>query len=257
MNSQNKNLKKDKRLSYKERSEDYLQTLKQVMVEEREDNMNELPYSKAIIIDNRNIFYIFFSFIIDKLDLINIFLNEHKIKIILLEEFILALSINFFFNALLYTDDVVSNKYHNNGKLDSIVTLILSIISNLVTSIFFYYIKYSRGIEEKVKYIAEIKRKYHFYRNMKRLFSLLRIKFALFILWQIIILGTCIYYLVIFFAKYPYSQKSLILNYCYSLIESIIISFGITIIISLTRKIGLSCSIKRLYNTSKYIDSKF
>ena len=244
-------------MSYKEGQEDYLQNLKLMIVGNSEDNMNELPYTKAILIDNRNIFYIFFSFIIDKFDLINIFCNEHKIKIILLEEFILALLINFFFNALLYTDDVVSNKYHNNGKLDIFVTLILSIISNLVTSIFCHYIKYSRGIEERVEYIAEIKRKYHFYRNMKKLFSHLKIKFAFFFVYQIIIIATCIYYLVIFGVKYSCSQNSLILNYCYSLIESIIISFGITIIISITRKIGLSCSNKRLYNTSKYIDSKF
>ena len=244
-------------MPYKEGNEDYLQNMKQIIVAENEENMNELPYSKAILIDNRNIFYIFFSLIIDKLELINILYNEHVIKIILLEEFILEMLINFFFNALLYTDDVVSNKYHNKGKLDIFVTLILSIISNLVTSIFYYYIKYSRGIEERVKNIIEIKRKYHFYRNMKKLFSHLKIKFAFFFVCQIIIIATCIYYLVIFGVKYPCSQNSLILNYCYSLIESIIISFGITIIISITRKIGLSCSNKRLYNTSKYIDSKF
>ena len=257
VNIKNKNIKNFKKTLYEESNKDYLQITKQKMVEENEGDMNELPYSKALFIDKRNIFCIFFSFVIGKLELINIFVDEHIIKIILFEEFILALLINFFFNALLFTDDVVSNKYHNNGKLDIIVTLILSIISNIVTSIFCYYIKYSRGIEERVKSISQIKRKYHFYRNMQKLFLELKIKFVCFFVYQIIIIATCIYYLVIFGVKYPCSQKSLILNYFYSLVESIITSFGIALIVSIIRKIGLSYSNKRLYNASKFIDSKF
>ena len=219
--------------------------------------MNDLPYSKAIHIDNRNIFYVFYSLIIDKFELISIFCNDNKLKIILFSEYILSLLINFFFNSLLYTDDVVSNKYHNNGELDIVVTLTLSIVSNIVTSIFCYYIKYTRGIEERIKLITEIKYKMAFYRNIRQLLLYLRIKFICFFISQLIILFTCMYYVVIFCVKYSRSQKSLIVNYCYSLVESIITSFGIALIILITRKIGLSCSNKALYNTSKYINSKF
>ena len=169
----------------------------------------------------------------------------------------MGLLINFFFNALLYSDDVVSNKYHNNGQLDIIVSLTLSILSNIVTSIFCYYIKYSKGVGERVKLILEIRYQTHFYHNMKRLFLYLKLKFTCFFMSQIIIVGACMYYIVIFGIKYYYSQKSLIVNFLYSLVESIITSFGITLIIIITRKIGLSCSNKQLYNTSKYINSKF
>jgi hypothetical protein len=223
----------------------------------KEENMNDLPYTKAIHIDNRNIFYVFYSLIIDKFELISIFCNDNKLKIILFSEYILSLLINFFFNSLLYTDDVVSNKYHNNGELDIIVTLTLSIVSNIVTKIFCFYIKYTRGIEERIKLITEIKYKMPFYRNIRQLFLYLRLKFVCFFISQLIILFTCMYYVVIFCVKYSRSQKSLIVNYCYSLVESIITSFGIALIILITRKIGLSCSSKALYNTSKYINSKF
>ena len=103
------------------------------------ENINDLPYTKAIKVDKRNIFQIFYSFIIEKLELISIIISNNQIKIIIFVEYILALLINFFFNALLYSDDVISNKYHNNGELDIIVTLTLSILSNLVTSVFCYY----------------------------------------------------------------------------------------------------------------------
>ena len=124
---------------------------------EHEEKINELPFSKAILVDKRNIIQIFFSFITEKLELIGILLSNHKIKIILLEEYILSLLINFFINALLYSDEVVSNKYHNNGKLDLAVSLVLSILSNIVTSIICYFLKYSRGFEEWMNLILEIK----------------------------------------------------------------------------------------------------
>ena len=46
-------------------------------------------------------------------------------------------------------------------------------------------------------------------------------------------------------------------NYATSLIEDIIKSIIAAIIITISRRIGLVCLNKYLYNTSKYINSKF
>ena len=223
----------------------------------KEENINEFPYSKAVRLDKRNVFLIFYSFIIQKLELIDIFCGGSKIKIILLGEYILSLLINFFFNSLLYTDDVVSNKYHNNGELDLIVTLTLSIISNIVTSAFCYYIKYSRGIEERISLIAEIRYKRKLSTNIEKFISFLRLKYICFFIVQLLVFAACLYYIVIFCILYNRSQKSLIVNYCYSLVESIITAFGIALIVLVFRKIGLGCGNKNIYNTSLYINSKF
>ena len=220
-------------------------------------NMNELPFSKAVHVDKRNVFYVFYTLIIEKLELISIFCSDSKIKVILFIEYVLSLLINFFFNSLLYTDDVISNKYHNNGELDIIVTLTLSIVSNIVTSIFCYYTKYSRGIDERINLISEIRYNKSFYRNTEKFIRFLRIKFVCFFMCQIVILATCMYYIVIFCILYKRSQESLIVNYCYSLVESLITSFAITFIIIITRKIALSCMNKELYNVSQFINSKF
>ena len=225
--------------------------------ENKGGNINELPFSKAVHADKRNVFYIFYTLIIEKLELISIFCSDSKIKIILFIEYVLSLLINFFFNSLLYTDDVISNKYHNNGELDIIVTLTLSIISNIVTSIFCYYTKYSRGIDERINLISEIRASMPFYRNVKKFFLFLRIKFVCFFICQILILAICMYYIVIFCILYKRSQESLIVNYCYSLVESLLTSFAITFIIIITRKIALSCMNKELYNVSQFINSKF
>ena len=96
--------------------------------------INELPFSQAINFDKRNIWNIFCSFLIQKIELISFFYLKSQIKIILIGEYIFSLLINLFFNTLLFSDDVVSHKYHNNGELDIIVTLVLSILSNIITS---------------------------------------------------------------------------------------------------------------------------
>ena len=175
----------------------------------------------------------------------------------LVSEYILSLIINFFFNTLLYSDEVVSNKYHNNGKLDMIVTLLLSISSNIITSIICYYANYSKGIDERYELILEIKNRYHYLRNIIKLLRFLKKKFILFFLSEILIFFGCFYYIVIFFIIYSKSRGSLIINYLTSLLESLITGFVLTFIILATRKIGLVCKNKDLYNTSKFINNKF
>ena len=232
-------------------SKDYFTNL------EKEEDINELPYTKAIIVDKRNVFQIFYSFIIDKLEFISILFSNNKIKIILFAEYIMSLLINFFFNALLYSDEVVSNKYHNNGELDFLVSLLLSILSNVITSIFCYYLKYSNGVEERINLILDLRNDFHFYRNLMFFLSRLKLKFICFYIFQLIIFWGIMYYIVIFCVLYSCSQTSLIINYCYSLVESIITSIVISLIILVTRKIGIICKNKNFYNISKYINKKF
>ena len=221
------------------------------------EDYNELPFTQAIIYDKRNVFQIFKSLIFSKLELINILCGSQKIKIIMIGEYILSLLTNFFFNALLYTDEVVSNKYHNNGQLDFIVTLTLSLLSNIITSIICYFIRYSEGIEDRTKFIMEIKNKKAYLRNIKVFYKYLKLKFILFIICEIVIICGCFYYIVIFCIVYSFSKVSLFINYLFSLLEGLITSIAITIIIVVIRKIGLSYSIKNIYNTSKYINAKF
>ena len=211
----------------------------------------------AIYIDKRNIFQMFMSLIIQKLEFINLFFRNDKIKIMIVNEYILSLLINFFFNTLLYTDEVVSNKYHNNGELDMIVTLTLSLLSNVITSIIVYYSKYSKGIEERFDLILELKIRKYYLKNIELIFKYLKIKLFCFLFTELLILFCCFYYVVIFCIVYSYSKKSLLINYLMSLLESFITSIAITIIILVTRLIGLKCLNNKSYNVSKYINDRF
>ena len=226
---------KDKNNQWNLPSMEYLMPFNNLGQETNKENIiiedyNELPYTQAKILDKRNVFQIFKSLIISKIQLINIILEKEEIRLIMINEYILSLLSNFFFNALLYSDVVVSNKYHNNGELDFIVTLILSLLSNIISSIISYYIQYSKGIEDRVKLIMEIKNKEYYLKNVNSFLKFIKLKFIFFLIYQIIILCGCFYYIVIFLIVYSYSKVSLIINYLWSLLERIITSIAISII---------------------------
>ena len=218
---------------------------------------NEMPFTQAVREDKRNILKVFKSILFTKIELINIFIGEEKIKELMLSEFILSLLISFFFNALLYSDEIVSHKYHNNGNLDFIVTFSISILSNIITSIVCYFLEYSPLIEERLEQIVEIKKEYDYLKTLTKFFKMLKIKIFIFFITEIIVIILCFYYIVIFCVIYSKSQLSLLINYLSSIIEELIKALIISSIIVITRKIGISCSNKYIYNTSKYINDKF
>ena len=222
------------------------------------EKLNELPFTLAVKVDNRNVFQIYFSFIFHKFDFINLFYGDDCLKILLVYEYLFNLLINFFFNALLYTDEVVSNKYHNNGQLDFVISLTLTMLSNIITSIFCYFIKLSETVEEKLESIMEIKkRKFHYVKNIIKLMKYIKIRFLFLIFEGIIIFEFSFYYIIIFYALYRKSRVSLLINFIISIAESIITSIVITIIIVIARKFGLLCKNRYSYNISKYINSNY
>ena len=226
-------------------------------VKEEKEDFNELPFIMAINKDKRDIFEIFVSVIIKKITLINLFCGDEKIKILLFNENFLSLIVDFFFNAILYSDEVVSHKYHNNGKLDFIVSLVLSLLSNIISSMVCYFLNYSEIIEERLDQILQMKKAPKYPIALNKFLKNLKLKVLLYIFKEIFIILFIFYYLIIFTIVYSCSKVSLLFNFLYSLIEKIIESLIVSIIIAFTRKISLQFSNRYIYNTSKYINDKF
>ena len=65
------------------------------------------------------------------------------------------------------------------------------------------------------------------------------------------------YYLFIFCIIYKKSQLSLLSNYFLGVVESLIKSFGVSLIVCIIRFISLKFKSKRLYRTSIYLDKYF
>ena len=79
----------------------------------------------------------------------------------------------------------------------------------------------------------------------------------LFLISEIIIITFCFYYIVIFCSVYTQTQISLLFNYITSFLEGIIKSIIVSILIVITRKIGINYLNKYSYNISKYLNSNF
>ena len=218
---------------------------------------SNFPFSKAIREDKRNILEICKSLILEKIDFISLFKSNVFFRELIISEFILSLLIDFFFNALLYSDDIVSHKYHNNGNLDFIVIFILSIMSNIITSIIIYFIECSRFLEEKFERAKEIKNELEYIYYFNKFFKYLKIKTFIFLLVELTIYICTFYYIIIFSIVYRKCQNSLISNYLMSLIERYTKSIFVISFVSVTRKIAIFFKSVYLYNFSKYINEHF
>jgi len=223
---------------------------------EKKEDFSDLPFSKAIRVDKRNIFQILKEKIMDKLEIIDIF-TSREIKELYLSKYFLFLLIDVTMTALLFSDSVITHKFHNNGKLDYIVTFTLTISSNLLSLLLEHYISLLVRYEEIMEKIKEIKQEYVFLKVCKRFYKILIIQIIIFIIISISFILFCIYYLVIFCKIYSQTQLSLIKAYFVSLFEGIMTNIAIAIVISSTRIYGIKYKNKYIYNTSKYIDGFF
>ena len=104
--------------------------------------LNNIPYTKALRVDNRSIFQIFFSVIASKIEIISIFYyrNETFPLSLAISIYLFSMLLDLCLNCFLYSDDVVSEKYHNDGKLEFATSFVLSLMSNIFSVIIVYII---------------------------------------------------------------------------------------------------------------------
>ena len=102
-----------------------------------DDNLQNMDYEQAIIYDKRALIKMYWAFLVDTQIILETFCTENNLTlfVIKLSYFIFTLQISFFLNAFFYTDEYISNAYHNNGVLDFFTGLPKSIYSFLATMI--------------------------------------------------------------------------------------------------------------------------
>lgn len=224
------------------------------------DEYNQLPFNKALALDKRDIFSIYISLIKMKIEILSILFFPEKFTHISVTFSIYLLDFLFcyFMNALLYSDDVVSQKYHNNGKLNFITSVTLSLISNIISNMFLWMIKRLTSYHEYfLSMTKEIKRKEIYILTFQKLYKLTKITIYTFFVVSFIITVFITYYLSIFCIIYQKSQISLLINYIIGLIESLISSVLISFLISVLRYVGLKYKCINIYRTSVYLDKKY
>ena len=161
-------------------------------------------------------------------------------------------------NCFLYSDDVVSEKYHNDGSLSIITSFTLSIISNIISSIFTSIISNLTDYSELMEaIIVNVKLQKKYVENIIRFLKYIRIRLTIFYILEIIFILLMTYYLFIFCTVYHHSQISILINYIIGALTSLAISVGLTLIISTLRYISIKYHSNKLFNTSKFMYKKF
>ena len=221
-------------------------------------DLNDVPYSQALRIDNRSIWEMFLYTFANKIEIINIFFyrNIYVHLSMILSIYILSLFLDIVMNCFLYSDDVVSEKYHNDGRLKILTSLSLSIASNIISSIITFYMKklgeYSDFLEIMIRDITYVK---YYYINIIRFRKYFKLKLSMFYIIQFMMYILMTYYITIFCIVYSKTQISFMINYGYGVIESFAISLELSIIISIMRFIGLKYKNIKMYRTSQYLNN--
>ena len=222
--------------------------------------LNILPFSKALKIDNRNYIQIFLSVLYSEIKVIRLFYykSPYEHLSILFSKYSFELCLDLTLNCLLYTEDVISEKYNNNGSIKFFTTLSLSFISNIISSMIAFIIsKLGDYINLLELIIKDVNYKDKYFLNIIKFKRILCFKLTLFFFLQMIINLMMCYYLMIFCTVYNKTQGSVIINYITGIAESIAISFSLALITSLLRLLSIKYRWKSIYYTSKYFFENF
>ena len=222
--------------------------------------LNNVPFTQALRIDKRNYAQIFLSVLAHEIQIIEIFYykNVYTHLSITLSIYVFELCLDLTLNCILYTDDVVSEKYNNNGSIGFFTSLSLSFMSNIIASIIAFIVAKLANYADVFEYIIkDAVKKSNYFLNMNKFKKYLVLKLSSFFIIQIIINLCMCYYLMIFCTVYHKTQGSIMINYIIGISESMAISLGLSIITSLMRLLSIKYKWKSIYYTSKYFFENF
>ena len=204
--------------------------------------LNEIPYSQALRIDDRNYFEMLLSVLANEINIISIFYyrNPYNHLSITLSIYIFELCLDLTLNCFLYTDDVVSQKYHNDGSIEFFTSLSLSFMSNIFACIITFIVGKLADYGDSLQFILKDNtKKDEYFLNIIKFRKYLILKLTGFYIIQMIFNFFMCYYLMIFCTVYHKTQGSIMINYIVGVAESISISLGLAIITSLIRFLSI------------------
>ena len=212
-----------------------------------------LSYEEAKRLDKRDNTTFYLDYLSDKQNMFNIIINNSilDMRYLKLDRFVIAISLEFFFNALFFTDNYISQKYKNNS-LSFIVGLPKTIFSNVIAFFicgFFNYLSNNK-IEQIIK---NEKFSDEFKLIANQILKLYKRKLIIFFTISTLMVLFCLYFVTAFCAVY----KNVQVNWIISSLESCAIAFFFPfitgLIIMILWKISLSRQKKGLFKVSKWL----
>jgi len=221
--------------------------------------INHVPYSQALRIDNRDYLQILISVLANEIQIISIFYYKNPYIHLSLSSsmYFFQLLLDIALNSFLYTDDYISEKY-KNGELKLITSILLSTMSNILAYFISNFIcellNFAELLEMIIKYVVK---KNLYLINIIKFKKYMKIKLSVFYSLEFIYIICMFYYLTIFCIVYSETQLSFLMNYIIGVIDSLLFSLVFSFILSFLRYVSLRFKFKQLYNISKYLYERF
>ena len=225
-----------------------------------DDEINNATFIKAKKEDKRSLNKMFFEFLIENQSFIQVFIKKSKYEVINIKImlYIIDLSINFWLNAIFYTDTIVEEKY-DNGKISFITEYLKSFYSCLVCVIFTFifnrlsiYCSYFE-ILEKEYYINFDPSQFIFNKYINKV----KRQICYLFIFNFIIMFWILYYCTIFCCIYHHNQIDWFKGGWFSFLISFLTTLFIGILIALLRYYSIKKQNKYLYYVSLYLNRFF
>ena len=176
-----------------------------------DEDLLDMDYEYAIIYDKRSYLRIYWAFLVDNQTILGTFCTENYLHlfIIKLSFFVFTFQISFFLNAFFYTDEYISDAYHNNGVLDFISGLPKTIYSFVATLIITNLLRMLSNSKEELKRIIRKKNQNKEYvylidNKLRKLKHKLYTYFSL-----VFLLGLFFYIMLLHFVQYIIILKNI------------------------------------------------
>ena len=225
-----------------------------------ESDLQDLDYEEAIIYDKRSCLRMYWGFLVDSQIILRTFCvhNKFDLFVINLSFLVFTFQISFFLNAFFYTDEYISDAYHNDGVLDFFSGLpktIYSFVATLIITNILGMLSSSKG--ELMRVVRRNRQSNNYERIINSKLAKLKNKLIFYFILIFLFESFFLYYVTIFCTVYKYSQK----YWFFGCLESFGMDYAVSLIIcvflSLFRYISIKVQSKCLYIFVKIISIFF
>ena len=221
-----------------------------IKLSRNDEDLLDMDYEHAIIYDKRKYLRMYLGVLTDNQIILGTFCTENNLHlfVIKLSFLVFNFQISFFLNAFFYTDEYISDAYHNDGVLDFFTSLPKSIYSFFVTLVITNLLRMLSNSKMELTRLIRNKRKennYIYLVNIK--LGKLKRKLIIYFFLVFLLSFLFLYYVSAFCSVYHYSQKYWFFGFLESFGLDFLIGVLICIFISLFRYIAIKNRIKYLY----------
>ena len=223
----------------------------------KEVDVDNCNFKDAQKNEERSILKYFFLLLLQQIEIIRIFFfkNDFEIFSISLSLFLFSIASDYTMNALLFSDDIISERYDNKGSLNPLTTYTLTIVSNILGNIISIIAVKLTSFSPSLELLARERMKEKDYvEHLKKILKVIKCKLILYFIYVFTMMIVYLYFLCAFCSVYKASQWNWFTNGITSNVLSFLTTLGITLLITLCRYIGLHCNSERIYNISLYLN---